>query len=347
MLRIFKRILLAVVVLSGALFALARWNPVPKGNNALRLTPERTLQNPDRLWASGFSPDGTLVATAGANGNATIWRVADGAKLRDMHHDGGLTWLVWSPDGQYVYTSSYDKLVRKWRVSDGALLLTFTGHTDVVWSLAASSDGKYVASGSNDKNIILWDAKTGTKLRTLTGHTLNVWSLAFSPDSKRLVSGSFDHSVRVWNVEGSNGPWTLGEHGQAVVGVGWSKDGQLIASSGDDSRVRLWRVSDGSLLRTLDNDPHHTYRVAFSPDGKYLATGSRDHGSAGEIVQNFLGQDSAGLGDTIRIYQVSDGGLVTAIAHHRDDVFGLDFSPDGKHLVSSSVDKTAVIWRLE
>src|SRR4051812_36457202 len=157
MIRLLKRALVAIVIMLVVLFAMARWNPVPAGKNTLRLTPERTIQHDGRLWNVTFSPDGSLVATATAEGKATLWRVADGAKVREFDNPKGTTWVVFSPDGQFLYASSYDSAVRKWRIADGSLVSTMAGHTGVVWSMAASADGKWLATGSDDKTIVLWD----------------------------------------------------------------------------------------------------------------------------------------------------------------------------------------------
>jgi WD40 repeat protein len=49
---------------------------------------------------------------------------------------------------------------------------------------------------------------------------------------------------------------------------------------------------------------------------------------------------------TIRLWRVSDGALLQAIAEHDDDVWSVAFSSDGRWLASSSADGTVKLYRL-
>ena len=49
-------------------------------------------------------------------------------------------------------------------------LLSFTGHSSSVSSVAISPDGRTALSGGWDKTLRLWDLATGTERRTFTGH---------------------------------------------------------------------------------------------------------------------------------------------------------------------------------
>ena len=80
------------------------------------------------------------------------------------------------------------------------LLLTLTGHTQGIHSVAISPDGQTLVSGSEDKTIKVWELSTGKLVYTLTGHEDGVRSVAISPDGQILVSGSADHTIKVWGV---------------------------------------------------------------------------------------------------------------------------------------------------
>src|SRR5262245_22568135 len=69
-----------------------------------------------------FSPDGTRIASAGGDGDATV--------------------KLW--DGQ-----------------TGALVRTLSGHDRGVYNLAFSRDGERLASAGHDHTAVVWDVRTG------------------------------------------------------------------------------------------------------------------------------------------------------------------------------------------
>jgi Tol biopolymer transport system component len=137
-------------------------------------------------------------------------------------------------------------------------------------------------------------------------------------------------------------------HTEAIVSLAFSPNGKLLATGSDDKTVKLWRVSDGTVMKTLSGGSECIYAVTFSPDGQWLASGSRDKGWFGEILEHIFGDRFAGRkGKTIRLWNVRDGTLVQTLAEHSNDVYSLDFSPDGKWLASGSSDATVKLWQLD
>ncbi len=65
-----------------------------------------------------FSPDGQVLASAGANNkdkSIKLWRLATGELLQTLTgHEKGVSAVVFSPDGQALISGSYDKTVRIW-----------------------------------------------------------------------------------------------------------------------------------------------------------------------------------------------------------------------------------------
>ena len=66
------------------------------------------------------------------------------------------------------------------------------------------------------------------------------------------------------------------------------------------------------------------YDVAFSPDGRVMASGSYDN--------------------TVKIWDLTNGSVVTSLDGHKDQVFRVEFSPDGETLASCSGDGTTILW---
>ena len=230
---------------------------------------------------------------------------------------------------------------------EARLQRTLGGHTEVVWQVAFSPDGRRLASCSVDKTVRLWNVADGAHAQTLA-HPEGVTSVAYSPDGRHLATASYDRAVRIWNAEDGSLVRTLAGHEGTVWQVAFSPDGERVASAGDDSAVRLWKVEDGALLHKLTGGSEHVYSVAFSPDGRWLASGSREKGTLGTAWKQVAPASLAGgKGQTVRLWQTSDGTLQQVLSEHPADVHSVAFSPDSRLLASTGYDNTIKLYALE
>ena len=96
------------------------------GNNDVNLVRDFERQ-PGPVHAVAFSPDGTLLAAAGANGAIRIYLTADGSRKKELlSHDGAVFALTFSPDGTSLYSGGFDGLVRVFDPASGRLKAIFT-----------------------------------------------------------------------------------------------------------------------------------------------------------------------------------------------------------------------------
>jgi WD40 repeat protein len=158
------------------------------------------------IWSSlSFHPDGNLLAACGADSNVQLVDLETHADRQLSGHVAGLNVVSFSPDGQLLASGGIDQSVKVWHVETGACLMTLSGHTDQIYSVAFGSDldAPILVTASGDGTIKLWDLTTGTCTATLTEHTDIVFAIAFCPNPHTpylLLSGSQDESLKLWDI---------------------------------------------------------------------------------------------------------------------------------------------------
>ena len=276
-----------------------------------------------------YSPDGSLIAIAGAIG---IW-FYDAESLVEVGRIAqGARYIAFSPNGRILASGHWsDRTVHLWDVKTrepvGRLVCADDwGATALTFAL----DGKTLAVGyaHGDANgvIGLWNIGTQQQTARLNTPARYLWALAFSPDGQLLASGGHKNAgISLWNVRSHALVATFEGHNEKpynheVSTVAFSPDGETLASgSAFDNTVRLWEVATGRLVAKLSkSNPNQEYQgvnsVAFNRDGTLLTSSGDD----GKIL----------LWDTQTLKQIgvleTDAGSVSSIA----------FRPDGKTLVS-------------
>ena len=167
---------------------------------------------------------------------------------------------------------------------------------------------------------------------TLRGHAAQINSVAFSPDGKRLVTGSHDQAAIVWDVFTGKRLMVIKPEMGHVLHVGYSRNGKRIFTSSSRMSV-AWDAETGKLHGRAPQYYFKSLRwLSVSQDGTQYAIGGNGRGvTIGKILQPPK--------------PAWEGKPIYGWLAHDAEVLSLDFSYDGKRLVTASKDGLAKIWR--
>lgn len=285
------------------------------------------------VTSASFSPDGNRIVSGSADNTVKIWDAKTGECLRTLHgHNYTISVVAFSPDGEQIASGDrWGHTLKIWDVKTGACLYTIEGHSGDIHDLCFSPDSRLVATAGDDKLIKIWDVKARSYVRTLKGHSNGVFCVGFSPDGKTIASGSWDKTIRIWETATGKCVRTLRGHRATVESLAFSPDGTKIVSCDFwDEKMNIWRVSTGALLSTVKDDFLGFRSVTFSPYGNCIVSGDAD--------------------GKIRIWDPVTNMCLKSIKAHRafpNYIESVDFSPDGKHILSTGYDRCIKVCSLK
>ncbi len=238
-----------------------------------------------------------------------------------------------SRDGKFILTRTVDGGVKLWEVAGKRLvkeLLPGQGGNSATFS----PDGKFFVTAGQDGVARLWGGTNAAFVREFRGHTATLSSAIFSPDGKHLVTGGEDMSVRVWDVAGGAQTKLLEGHEGAVQKIVFSTDNVHFATEAGDGRGFIWNLNSdqGKEVKGLTGSAP---ALAFSPDGKLLATEGGPGTENGELSER---------GYPTTVWDVATGTPKFILDGHQEFITGVNFSPDGNVIVTSSADNSARLW---
>ncbi|HWS56218.1 MAG TPA: WD40 repeat domain-containing protein, partial [Pyrinomonadaceae bacterium] len=329
-----------------------------------------------------FSDDGARLAAGTEVYEWRTGRVVGKAKPRTEHQkgeaatpDGRLVvesqrWPVKGPGGEETY------VVEVKEAETGRVRARLGGHADVVRAVAISPDGRTAITGSDygERAIRVWDAQTGAERLRLRSHTrpgttsfaggglvnafpdggevtLRDWgtgretvlrlgegeragAAAVSPDGRRAVVIVGDET-RVYDTETGRVVSRFPPPEKSITTrrdrPGFSPDGRFVVGVNCHScAAALDEAETGRRLRTFKCNAGNPCFTAFSRDGRLVAvSNSPETGGAGHA----------------QIISVADGRVLATTEMAADDYLefnALDFSPDGRQIVTAGSDYTSL-----
>ncbi|OAQ26882.1 WD40 repeat-like protein [Linnemannia elongata AG-77] len=278
--------------------------------------------------AVAFSPDGKLFAVALRYGSLITYDTTTWTRVHRHEEQSEVLFVAFSPNNRHLASGSEDMICRLWDTVSGETMLVMKGHTERLWSVAFSPCGKQIASTSKDRTIRLWSSETGECLFVLSGHENTVLSTAYSGDGRRLFSGSNDGTIRGWDPKTGTpeADWVISYVGASHIAL--SADGRQVAVMPKSMRgeIYLLDVITGEEGLCLNGDAGQLTCITFSPTGGLIVTSSWDK--------------------TVRLWDSSNGHLISKLSGHRSGITACAFSPDGLQIASGGYDGITRLWEV-
>jgi WD40 repeat protein/tRNA A-37 threonylcarbamoyl transferase component Bud32 len=278
-----------------------------------------------RVRSVSCRPDG-LIATAGQDGVARLWKDGEATPQRSLN---GVHGLIYSEDGEILVT--WNRRGAVWlRDRDGTSVrhrLAFGGSIDCA---TISDDQTLIAAGGGNGRIVVWNTSAGQVVYELNmpSSVSTARALAFSPDSELLISGQIQRGIVAWSMATGEKTELLRGHEEAVSGLIFAQDGRRFFSSSWDHTIRVWGLDVATrvdLVTTLSGHRGAVRAVCISPDSEVAASGGTDR--------------------TVRLWDPELGIPIGVLAGHRASIRSVCFSPDGSLIASGSYDKTVRVWK--
>jgi len=243
--------------------------------------------------------------------------------------------LAWSPCGKKLAAGFADKTVRVWDTETGnQSTSTFGQHDSPVSHIVWSPDGGKIALASQDNAISIWNSETFAFIQKIKANANQVVNLSWSPEGKYVNATLFIDTekyerflvLRSWNIiTGKVQKSHQDDIGWKDAYLATSADQQTIALSLPNDDIQIWDVSTITRKRTFQSHYGAFYGVALSPDKNTIIIALAD--------------------GTIRIWK--GGGEQFDFPAHKQPVYSLSFSYDGRFFATKSMDNTVRIWQCD
>jgi WD40 repeat protein len=161
--------------------------------------------HPAAITAIAYSADGSIVATAAADGSLYIWDIVAGDLAYEIQTSlNSISDIDFAPDDSVTVGGCVGVLVdcrigvaEVYSAITGELLLQIPAHAGAITSVDVDTDGARLATAGSDGVVRIWQLSDGAILDTLA---FDAQVVKFVPNFNEIVTGSAD-GLALWTLE--------------------------------------------------------------------------------------------------------------------------------------------------
>jgi WD40 repeat protein len=201
---------------------------------------------------------------------------------------------------------------------------------------AYSSCGRYLAC-HNENVVSVLEADTGKEVATIkpelhrgpVGDRID--AIAFQPSGSLVAIAMDAGQIHLWDLTTQKEVRSLYiKDTYRSLALAFSPDGKRLATGArftakNEAIITIWDVESGASLLNFTNMPNaQVVTLAWSTNCKWLASGSYPR----EPKEEALGE--------LKVFDTQTGEIVHTLQKSKDGYFSVDFSQDGRRLISAT-----------
>jgi WD40 repeat protein len=333
-----------------------------------------------------FDGDGSRLLTGSRDLTARLWRLqrddARGLRARELRVFVGntdhLLGVGFDRSGQLAVTAGRDGIVRIFDASEqdvatGTALLRYEIGA-AIDAAAFDAEGRRVLALAGRQRVLIWDFGDTRGVTTLRQPSW-VPAACFDASGDRVVTAGDDERLRLWSAHDGRQVWVTDKLGNPIRALAVDDTGERILLGMTDGQVAVHRLLDGAQLFTLPGERGRVTTTRFVADGRrILVAGAAPGPDDAGIVTLWNGNDRTQVlqlerarrvidadlspsepllatverdDDCVRLWSVPDLQSRGELRGHGGAVTSVHFSRDGQRALTTSLDGTALIQRLD
>ena len=307
------------------------------------------------------SPDEIMISFI--NRDVEVWDTSTKSSVARLAPSRAVIFCDFYNNDQQVVTVHIDGLVRIWDAKTGNVVQQYDAQYQTIHAAARSGD--LLAVGGTAGELVVFDLAKKETAKTLPFQDASIDALTWvpaQPNAALMIATSRmkpdadagDHLVGTLNLV-DGGTWqpigeAFAEHAGRYRCLVASKSGDRFAATSSDAGVRLWAdipladlpATEEDKIRRLEGHSTEVTGAAFSANGERLVTGSFD----GSLTVWFV--DRPAMGTDMAAEGAPKGELhvqqFVPLKGHRKEISSIVFSPNSELLLTTSLDRSAILW---
>ena len=278
------------------------------------------------IWAVDWSPDGKFVAVGGNNGDLKVYTKKKFDLFKTYPIKGTITALKWHPSQPLlaIAMQNSENKISLLNFESGKFIELENDIKGGARGLDWNFDGQYLAVADNEGIITIY-TKEGKFLKSIKKeNTKSYTALHWHPSKNIFLTVSTN--IRMYTLEGTllnkiqNRPEEV-----LMLCVQWHPSGEFFVTGdygtydGVKPLLQFWNY-DGTLRKKIIRSKAEYRNIRWSKDGKKLASAS----------------------DALRIW--SKTGELIRETKSENLLWGLDWNPNGKCILTSSIKGKVKVW---